>query len=131
PSPARWFFQTVPALLQPITLKKGAEPHPSLGNRREAEYPAYPQFPTKILRQMLKVQEIMVKRLPALEVPVLMIESPNDYFIHKDETQLIFDSLSEEGKELIWLEDYDHNMLYRSDRQEILQLISDFLAKVS
>ena len=64
---ARW--------LRPVYRKRAAH-HASLGVRREADYPAYAQFPTRILLEIVKLQAEMQASLPQIKVPVPRIDTP-------------------------------------------------------
>lgn len=118
-------------LLRPTIRKQGPTAHPTLGVRREANYPAYVEYPTRSLWEPLKIQEMMRDALSQVQVPVLIIHSRDDLLAPPWAAQRIYEELGSTQKELVWLDGFDHAVVYHPRRQEVFEVIADFISRTA
>lgn len=120
-------FQRLSEIFRPTIKKSGPQPHPTLGVRREAGYPAYTEFPNRVLRQLFRTQRIMADGLPEVQVPVLLLQSGDDPFLDPKGPPRILEELGSSQKELVWLDGLGHSITNHPDREQALQVIAAFL----
>jgi carboxylesterase len=116
--------------LRPV-VRKGVEAHPVFGKRREADYPAYSQYPTRILLEVDKLQESMRTSLASVNIPVLLIHSRKDAWVPVENAQLVHDHLGTEDKELQLLEGFDHAIVRDPQRLEAFEVVAGFVERVA
>lgn len=116
--------------LRPTVHKPLPEQHPTLPARREAGYPAYPQFPTRILLELAELQAAMRAALPRVRVPVLLVHSQADGAVPFGEMQCIYDHLGTADKEMLPLEGFDHAVVRDPKRRVVFEAIAAFVARV-
>jgi carboxylesterase len=116
--------------LRPRVRKPLPERHPTLPERREAGYPAYPQFPTRILLELAALQAAMQAALPRVRVPVLLVHSRDDGAVPFGEMQRIYDRLGTRDKAMLPLEGFDHAVVRDPKRALVFEAIADFVARV-
>ncbi|MDR2947920.1 MAG: lysophospholipase [Prevotella sp.] len=63
-----------------------------------------------------------------IHVPVLLMCGQNDKYIPPDETQLIFDQLASEDKQLVLLPNSDHESYLNKDKKKWVTAVHTFLA---
>jgi carboxylesterase len=116
--------------LRPLVRKPLPERHPTLPERREAGYPAYPQFPTRILLELPALQAAMQAALPRVQVPVLLVHSQADAAAPFGEMQRIYDHLGTADKEMLPLEGFDHAVVRDPKRGVVFAAIAAFVARI-
>jgi len=116
--------------LRPL-VRKGVPQHPTLGERREADYPAYAEYPTRILFEVVRLQAKVREALAAVKVPVLLIHSQQDAAVPAESVQQISDHLGTSDKEVVLLEGFDHALVRDPRREEVFEVIADFIGRVS
>jgi carboxylesterase len=104
--------------------------HP-LHHRREVDYPAYPEYPTRILIELDKMAKAMPAALSQVQVPVLLVHSKADTSIPFSSMQLIHDQLASHHKEMLAIEGMDHSLVMDPNRQVVFEAILNFLNKLS
>jgi carboxylesterase len=117
------------SLLRPMAAKqveRFAPDHP-LYARREANYPAYPQYPTRIYFEIEQLQDAMHAALPDVKVPVLLIQSTTDPFIPPDSIQRLYDRLGTDDKRMLQVEGMDHSLTQDPQRQPVFDAIAEFM----
>jgi carboxylesterase len=117
--------------IRPVLRKGGVEPHPTLGPRREAGYPAYAELPTRILLELAGLQAEMRDALGSVRVPVLLIHSRDDAAVLPESMPQIYQALGTEDKEMLWLEGFDHAVVRDPKRAEAFVAIAAFLERVA
>jgi carboxylesterase len=130
-SPIRQWLYQIAGWLRPIVRKSRSQAHPTLGIRREAEYPAYMEYPSRVFWEVLKIQEMMQEVLPQIRVPGLVIHSKDDTMAPAAGAQRIYDELGSPDKALVWFEGFGHGIVYHSRRQEVVEPIADFITRIT
>jgi carboxylesterase len=119
-------------LLRP-TIRKNVERFPSnhpLHHRRELNYPAYPEFPSRILGELNGLAVGMVAALPQVRVPALLIHSRADHSVPFACLQSKYDKLGSPHKEMLALDGMDHSLVRDPQRQQVFDAILQFVSKL-
>ena len=119
-------------LIQPTIHKKAPRfpvDHP-LYERRELNYPAYPEFPSRILTEMDRLRSAMLTALPRVTVPVLLIHSRDDRDVPFANLRAIYDHLGSLVKEMLPLEGMDHSLVMDPQHQLVFEAVDKFLHKI-
>ena len=123
PLPVRLFFR-----LRPLIRKQVKPAEPPLAERREAEYPAYPEFPARILKEVDLLRGALYEALPQVRVPVLLIHSRTDASVSADNMPRIHERLGSTDKQMLWLDGMDHSLVRDPQRQVVFDAVAAFVA---
>jgi carboxylesterase len=104
---------------------------PPLEKRREADYPAYPRFPARVLLELGTLQAEMAESLPHVAVPVLLIHSHADAGVPFESMERIYERLGADDKETLALEGADHSIVRDPQRQTAFDAIGRFVKRVT
>ena len=118
-------------LLHPTIHKpvKHFPPHHPLHHRCELDYPAYPEFPSRIIGELNQLASSLVTALPQVQVPALLIHSRDDHSVPFTCLQMIYDRLGSSQKEMLLLDGLDHSLVRDPQRQLVFDAITGFLAR--
>ena len=123
PLPVRLFFR-----LRPMIRKQTKTADPPLAERREAEYPAYPEFPARILKEVDLLRGALYEALPQVRVPALLIHSRADASVSADNMPRIHERLGSADKQMLWLDGMDHSLVRDPQRQVVFDAVAAFVA---
>ena len=107
--------------------KQGGQPHPKLGLRREAEYPAYAAAPPGIYAEIYHLQDALESALPAIQCPVFIIQSRHDTSIPSDSLEQIGARLATLDRQTLWLDHFEHAIVRDPKRESLFLLIGSFI----
>jgi carboxylesterase len=114
------------------TVRKGvAVAPPPLQERREAGYPAYPQFPARILLEMDALAAAFLDALPRVTAPALLIHSRTDGMVGIDSLQRLYDRIGSRDKTQMPLDGMDHSLVRDPQRQVVFDAVAAFVARVA
>jgi carboxylesterase len=97
------------------------------GYRREANYPAYPYYPSCIHLEVYKLQRRLGESLPKVRIPALIIQAHDDPWIPPSSAEFILDHILSTHKSIFWLEKAGHSILLNENRQIAFKAILDFI----
>lgn len=120
------------ALLHPI-IQKSTRRFPSehaLYHRRELDYPAYPEFPAGILKELKLITKVMTASLSQVKIPTLMIHSRDDAVVPFECMQAIYDRLGSPNIEMLAMEGMEHSLLMDAKRQVVFEAVEKFLKTI-
>lgn len=120
-----WFYILM-ELLRPMVKKKVAL-DPEFGIRREANYPAYGAYPTKIMRQLYGLSEAMHSALPEIDTPVLVVQSRADDMVPSDSLDKFDAAIQSAQKRTVWLEGLSHGMAMDENNQVLFDKLLAYL----
>jgi carboxylesterase len=121
-----WFQAALPRLeRKPVIVH--AEP----GLRGEADYPAYAAFPTRINREVDRLDAALRKALPAGQVPVLLIQSNADAWVPVADAQSIYRLLRKADRRILLVEDLGHSVVLDPKRAEVFRVVGAFVDEIS
>ena len=113
--------------LRPMIQKPAKPAESPLAERREAEYPAYPQFPARILQEVDLLRGALYEALPQVRVPALLIHSRADASVNPDNMPRIHERLGSPDKQMLWLDGLDHSLVRDPQRQIVFDAIDSFV----
>jgi carboxylesterase len=117
--------------LRPTIRKENVDLHPELGSRREADYPAYAVYPSRIYGEVITLQQEVAVALPDVQVPVLLVQSRDDGLVPPDSMERIYEALGTARKEKVWLEGLGHSVVRDPRRQVVFDAVANFLQEVT
>ena len=109
-------------------VKRFLPDHP-LYHRREMDYPAYPEFPRRIILELNLLAITMMEAIPRVQVPTLLIHSRDDHSVPFACMQLIYDHIGSPCKEMLPLDGMDHSLVCDPKRQVVFDAVEKFLSK--
>jgi carboxylesterase len=112
-----------------LTARKQVREHSELGQRREADYPAYARYPVRIMVEVAKLNRAMHDSLPQVKAPALVVQSHQDMG-GRDDIEKIYFALGSAVKEKLWLDGFDHSVVRDGKRQLVFDAIGEFLKKI-
>lgn len=112
-SPIKRLLARLQLLLRPNIQKpvKRFPPDHPLQYCRELDYPAYPEFPSRILGELDQLAKAMASVLPLVRAPALLIHTRDDHTVPFTCLQKIYDHLGSPQKEMLTLECMDHSLV--------------------
>lgn len=102
--------------------------------KKRRKYPVDPQYsvsydytPLSSLASLLELIKHADKLMPALSLPVLIIQSRTEHTVDPQSAQYIYDHVGSLDKKLIWLEKSGHIITLDIEREKVFQEITAFL----
>ena len=92
---------------------------------------AYERLPTGAAWVMLQFVKQARQNLGAVRSPILLIHSHNDHTAHPSTAPLVYDSVSSEDKQLVWVDDSYHVITLDRDRDEVYRRTYEFIKERS
>jgi carboxylesterase len=92
---------------------------------------AYDRLPTTATYRMLRFLRRAKVALPAVRCPILVLHSHNDHTVGPYNAHTIYEKVSSERKELVWLDRGYHVLTLDLDRDEVFRRTYDFIAAIS
>lgn len=120
-------------LLRPTIQKKVARfpPDHPLYHRRELNYPAYPEFPSRILAELNQLASALAEALLQAKVPVLLVQSRDDHDVPFSSLQSIYDQLGSQRKEMLAVEGMSHSLVMGPRKEVVFEAIEKFLVAIT
>lgn len=94
-----------------------------------AQY-GYPYFPVTLLRQLNLLVKYLTKKLPAIELPVQLIQAKDDDMTSVKNSKFIYDRVNSKMKEIVLLYDSYHVISADQERDVVGEKMADFFARV-
>lgn len=91
----------------------------------------YDRLPTGAAHVMLQWVKQTRQNLAAVRSPILLIHSHNDHTAHPSTAPLVYDSVSSEDKQLVWVDDSYHVITLDRDRDEVYRRTFEFIKERS
>jgi carboxylesterase len=91
---------------------------------------AYEKTPTKSLQQIVKLMEQVKAELPKITCPALIFVSEEDHVVPPDNSQVIYDNISSESKELQHLNNSYHVATLDNDQKIIIDKTLHFVKTI-
>ena len=87
----------------------------------------YPYYPTRAIIQVRNLLVELRQALPEVQAPALLIHSKNDQAIHPDNLDRIYQELGSQAKHRVLIEDSSHNIVCDGQRQQVFELVGNFI----
>lgn len=106
---------------------------PSDWHDKEAErdHVSYPVYPMRALPELLALMGEMRAALPKISAPALVIHSKGDGGVPPENAQNIYDRLTTQDKQLLWVEKSGHVVTRDAERLRVFRAASDFVRRLS
>ena len=108
-----------PILHKIIPTRKKSLSYPA-NIRNKIKYYGYPVWPMSAVNEMRKLVNQVIKELPQINVPALIIQSENDTLQLPSNTSLVFNSISSHIKEKLIVKNVGHNLFDTSPDQDMI-----------
>jgi carboxylesterase len=92
---------------------------------------AYDRLPTGATYVMLQFVKQARRNLGAIRAPILVMHSHNDHTAHPSAATLVYDSVSSEDKQIVWVDDSYHVITLDRDRDEVYRRTYEFIKERS
>jgi len=96
-----------------------------------ADHVSYPQNPLHAIGELNKLLGLMQKSLPQIKVPVQLIHSKNDDYVAEDSMPRIFQKLTCQDKQMLWIEGSGHVITRDAQRQLVFKTAADFVDRIT
>jgi len=91
----------------------------------------YPRHPVRAVASLVDVHSLMLKRLPLITAPALMIASHGDATAPPWHTQEMFGRLRTADKQLVLIENSGHIMTRDLERNRVVEVATAFIRRVT
>lgn len=88
---------------------------------------SYQTIPLAALASLLELVKNMRRDLPRIKVPVLVMQSKKDRVVLPKSGSYIFQQLSSNDKQMVWLEESGHLATLDVERDKVYNLINEFI----
>jgi carboxylesterase len=89
---------------------------------------AYNRIPMGCIDQLRQLIRLVHQELPRVSVPVLIMQGTHDRYVPPDCAQEIYERVTSQDKERIWLPNSGHAITEDSERREVWQRAYEFIA---
>jgi carboxylesterase len=89
---------------------------------------SYDELPLWGAGEVHALQQRVRGVLPQIRQPILIFQGRHDTALAPDSAQILYDGVSSEDKQLIWLESSGHNVLVDAERQAVWQRSFEWIA---
>lgn len=103
---------------------------PGIGNDicdPDAREICYERIPTSAAHSLLRFMKRVRGELPKVINPILVLHGCNDHTVHPGNARLIYEGVSSQDKELVWLERSYHVITLDYDRDEVFERTLGFI----
>jgi len=96
--------------------------------KKDSSYKSYEKVPMKIIKEAYDFTKGEVAQaVSKVNAPVLVIQGKKDRIVHPRSAQYIYDHISGNKKELIWVEDGEHSLATGREKEKIFEEIINFI----
>jgi len=92
-----------------------------------ANWQGYPVNPLKGALQLVRFQRVVLKCLPQIHQPLLVMQGRLDTTVHPTVGQIILDGVNSSAKELHWMENSSHVVIIDQELDEVTRITLEFL----
>jgi len=87
----------------------------------------YEEQPLHAAHELLKLQRVVRRLLPAVKQPLLIVQSTGDTSIDPRCGQIVYDEAGSTDKELVWLHNSGHNIMVDAERKAVAEKTCEFI----
>lgn len=87
----------------------------------------YSKFPVASVAEMVEFSKIVKKDLGKINEPMLLMQYKNDTRVSPESSQLAYDSISSENKQLIWINGTGHVFITEEGMEQYFEQIYQFI----
>ncbi len=89
----------------------------------------YPSYPTLAIAELRDLLAEMRAALPLIKAPVLLVHSRQDQAVSPENMLHIYEILSTQNKEMLWVEDSGHVVTCEPERMQVFKTAQQFILK--
>ncbi|MFH1539500.1 MAG: alpha/beta fold hydrolase [bacterium] len=90
---------------------------------------SYKRTPTACVLSIVDYMRHVREDLPAIRMPVLVIQARQDHTVHPENANEIYNSVGSADKELVWLDNSYHVITEDYDRETVFKKAHEFIEK--
>lgn len=94
------------------------------------DHKEYPYYPTRSLIELDHLLKTMWAELVHVTAPVLFVQSRNDHVISPESMDQLFESVSSQIKQKVWVEDSGHVVIREPEREKVFTETRQFLSSL-
>jgi carboxylesterase len=79
--------------------------------------------------ELFLLQRKVVRALPGIRQPMLIIQGRRDPMVHPQAAQILYDTIGSTDKRVIWLENSGHNVLADGERKSVWEQCYDWIVQ--
>lgn len=87
----------------------------------------YDKFPVAGVAEMVAMAKLVEKDLINIDEPIFIMQSTNDTRVSTKSSQIVYDSVSSDKKELVWAKSTEHIMFFDADKEKYFEQIYQFI----
>ncbi|MBA4383723.1 MAG: hypothetical protein C0410_03225 [Anaerolinea sp.] len=91
----------------------------------------YPGYPTRSVIQLQKLIEVMMRELPHVNVPAMMVQSHGDHGIPAESMDTLYANISSTDKTRLWVENSGHVVIREPERELIFTEVKKFIKRIT
>jgi carboxylesterase len=91
----------------------------------------YSAFPVASVAELVELSKIVMRDLPKITEPVFLLQSKDDDRVKAKSSQLVYDAVSSEKKELVWVNGTDHVVILIDGKEQYYEKIYQFILQNS
>jgi carboxylesterase len=96
----------------------------------DERWKGYPAQPLRAAVQLFHFQKEILRRLPSIRQPVLVMQGRLDRSIFPDCPEIVVGKVRSEVKEVYWMEKSEHCVLLDQEWEKVAEITAKFLAQV-
>jgi len=90
----------------------------------------YNKFSVTAVAENVKLGKIVKEDLDKITEPIFIMQYREDIRVDPESSQIVYDSVSSEVKELVWVDGEGHVMILGEGREEYFEKILEFIRKI-
>ncbi|HOB86735.1 MAG TPA: alpha/beta fold hydrolase [Bacillota bacterium] len=92
---------------------------------------AYDKISLPATWELVKLLKVVKELLPSIRQPALIIQSREDHVVHPSNAPYIYEHISSQDKEILWLENSYHVATMDYDKELIFQKAAAFIKRIT
>lgn len=125
-----WEFKIVSQFKAYIKKSRGVPGEDWYDKEAFTGHVSYPLNPVRSAAELQVLVSRMRSVLTKVNVPVLLIHSKDDKYVHADNMSLVYNALGTADKEMVWVSGSGHVITRDAARQQVFEAASAFLERV-
>jgi len=92
---------------------------------------SYPRYPTPSVRELNQLLKVVLAELPNIDVPALLFHSRLDEGVNPENMPIIYERISSQDRQMIWLENSGHVITREPERQMVFDRSYEFMCRIA
>ncbi len=99
-------------------------------NLSDELWQGYPVNPLKAVLQLLKLQQVVRRRLPLIRQPLLVVQGRLDPTVHPGVPEILMRETASQVKQSIWMENSGHVVAIDREQEQVAEITLRFIEQV-